>query len=106
MCTEKPEMNASAAAAAAELLGTYVFITCIFAASSSEVAAPLAIAAGLLAAIVAFGSVSGGHFNPAVSFAMFVKGSIDSRTFFTYVFMQLLGGFLALTTFKAMKQKA
>ena len=53
----------------AEVLGTIGFLSVIFATAvrKSNPLAPLAIGIGLAAMIFAFGSVSGGHFNPAVS---------------------------------------
>ena len=45
-----------------ECLGTALFFSCILAYGE-----PIPIAVGLLAAIYAFGKISGGHFNCAVS---------------------------------------
>jgi len=43
----------------------------------------------------AFGHISGGHFNPAVSFGVFVAGRMSSMEMITYWVAQLLGGIAA-----------
>lgn len=40
------------------------------------------------------GNISGCHVNPAVSFAMWIKGSLSTKDFFGYVVSQLLGAAL------------
>jgi aquaporin Z len=79
----------------AETLGTLFFFSCIL--NNGQ---PLAIATGLLASIYAFGKVSGGNFNPAVSFMLFIKGDLDFSTFISYTIAQLIGAVLAFTWFK------
>jgi glycerol uptake facilitator-like aquaporin len=48
--------------------------------------------AGLVALILAFGPVSGGHFNPVVTLADRVFGGVDSRQVAAYLPAQLAGG--------------
>ena len=57
-----------------------------------------AIPIGLaLAGVIFFGgAVSGGHFNPAVSIMMFIKGNKDLLTTIIYIIAQVLGGIMAL----------
>ena len=87
----------------AELLGTF---TLVFIGSISILAAvaanqPLVLVASfgfglaLLAGLYAFGEISGGHFNPAVSLAMFLSGRLDGGSFLRYVIAQLAGAILA-----------
>jgi aquaporin Z len=87
----------------AELLGTF---TLVFIGSISILAAlaanqPLVIVVAfgfglaLLAGLYAFGEISGGHFNPAVSLAMFLSGRLDAASFLRYVIAQLAGAILA-----------
>lgn len=77
-----------------ELLGSFVFINVIFQFAGKEWGA---IAIGLaLAVVVLFGgAISGGHYNPAVSVAMYVAQKINAATLCGYIAMQLLGGYLA-----------
>jgi arsenate reductase len=53
-----------------------------------------ATALGLVALILAFGPVSGAHFNPMVTLADRLLGGIDSRSACAYVAAQLTGGCL------------
>ena len=57
----------------------------------------IALAHGLaiLTGVYAFGHISGGHFNPAVSFGMWVTRRIDLRKMLSYWVAQLLGATLA-----------
>jgi arsenate reductase len=52
----------------------------------------VATGAGLMALILAFGSVSGAHFNPVVSLADRALGGITTRELAAYVPAQVLGG--------------
>ena len=88
----------------AELLGAYVLVlvggTAILAATGSEGSAKvLAIAFGfglaLLAALYAFGEISGGHYNPAVSLAMLLDGRMGLALMIQYWVAQILGAILA-----------
>jgi aquaporin Z len=80
------------AAVLGEFIGTFVFLLVIL-----VVGQPIPIVIGLLAAILAFGSLSGGHFNPAVSTMMLAKGDINIMTYLMYIIAQVLGGLAALT---------
>ena len=87
----------------AELLGTFtlVFIgsISILAALAANQPLVLVVAFGfglaLLAGLYSFGEISGGHFNPAVSLAMFLSGRLDAASFLRYVIAQLAGAILA-----------
>ncbi len=78
-----------------ELIGTFVFLAVII---KTGEAIPIGIA--LAAAILMGGSVSGGHFNPAVSFMMFLNKKLDLMHLLAYVVVQCIGGALALTYYK------
>ena len=75
-----------------EFAGTCTFLTVILRAGQ-----PLPIAIGLLAAIYMDGGISGGHFNPAVTFMMYLKREVSEQTMLTYVVAQLLGAFAAFS---------
>ena len=55
---------------------------------------PVALAFGiaLAAGAYAFGPISGGHFNPAVSLGAAINGRISWKDFVGYVIAQLIGG--------------
>ena len=94
----------------AEVLGTYVLLLvggfAILAATRSGAATALIVIAfgfglALLAGLYAFGEVSGGHFNPAVSLAMVIDGRMDAITMVQYWVAQIAGGVLAGVTILA-----
>lgn len=88
----------------AEALGTFLFffagIGAGYVASQSIGAGSLvtvALAHGLALAVMvsALGAVSGGHFNPAVTFGLWLAGRIEGVRALTYVIAQLIGAVLA-----------
>jgi aquaporin Z len=83
----------------AEYLGAFFFILAIFSSGGN----PLIIGGALALVIFLIGSISGGHVNPAVSFAMFLKNDISVNKFIGYVVAQLLGGASAYYTFRMTK---
>jgi aquaporin Z len=88
---------------AAELLGTFVlvFVGCTSIIGAQQAAAPVLLVAAfafgiaLLAGLYAFGEVSGGHFNPAVSLAMFLDKRLRVYDLIGYLVAQFVGGILA-----------
>ena len=58
----------------------------------------LATGAALVALILAFGGISGAHFNPAVSLADAWQGDLAWRDLPVYVFAQILGAFAGVVT--------
>ncbi len=74
-----------------EFLGTFLFLSVILITGQ---ALPIAIA---LASVIFFGSkISGGHFNPAVSIMMTLRGSLAPSDLILYILSQVLGGISAL----------
>lgn len=80
----------------AEFLGTFFFFSVILNAIANASLGPIAVAVGLLAAIYFGGSVSGGHFNPAVTVMMFAKGNITADVLILYILAQIMAGLVAL----------
>lgn len=90
---------------AAEFFGTFwlVFGGCgsaIFAAGIPELGigyAGVSLAFGLTVLTMAYavGHISGGHFNPAVSFGLFAGGRFDAKELAPYIISQVLGGIAA-----------
>jgi glycerol uptake facilitator-like aquaporin len=56
----------------------------------------IAVAFVLFALIESFGSISGSHFNPAVTLAIYITGQMKRRRAIYYVVVQFLGGFTGL----------
>ncbi len=91
---------------AAEVVGTFLFFFLGFSGIAAavefggEAITSLGIAAGfgfgLALAITAFGQVSGGHFNPAVSAGLAAARRFSPAEVIPYWIAQLVGGFLAV----------
>lgn len=89
----------------AELFGTFwlVFGGCgsaIFAAGYPElgigfVGVSLAFGLTVLTMAFAVGHISGGHFNPAVSFGLWAGGKFSAKELIPYIISQLVGAILA-----------
>jgi len=77
-----------------EFIGTFFLTVAI-----SLTGHPIAIGLMLMAMIYAGGHVSGGHFNPAVSFAMFLEKTLSSHALLRYWLAQSCGATLALFLF-------
>jgi glycerol uptake facilitator-like aquaporin len=66
----------------------------------------VATAAGLVALILAFGSVSGAHFNPVVSLVDWRLGGLDTRELGAYVGAQLAGACIGCISANLMFDRA
>lgn len=73
-----------------EFLGTFFLVLTV--ALSGNI---FAIGAVLAAAIYLGGSVSGAHYNPAVSLAVWMQKKLSNAEFGQYVLFQMLGGLVA-----------
>ena len=81
----------------AEFLGTFVLLLSILASGSNAF-----VTGGALALVILLiGGLSGGHVNPAVSLAMYLKGSLSAGEFVSYAVAQLLGGAASLYAYNA-----
>lgn len=79
-----------------EFVGTFIFLFAIsLAAVSGSPLAPLAIGAALMVMVYMGGHRSGGHYNPAVSFAFFLQRKLSAKDFVTYVLAQVIAGICA-----------
>jgi MIP family channel proteins len=79
---------------AAEFIGTFALIFVGVASICTGAGlVGIAIAHGLTIAVMvsAFGYISGGHFNPAVSFGLLVAGKLPAAQFVSYTAAQLTG---------------
>ncbi|MEM1056293.1 MAG: aquaporin [Bacteroidota bacterium] len=57
--------------------------------------APIAIGSALMALIYMGGHVSGAHYNPAVTLAIWMRGKIEAKEVGPYMGAQVLGAFIA-----------
>lgn len=73
-----------------EFLGTF-FLVSIVAFSGN----PLAIGVVLMVLVYAGGHISGAHYNPAVTFAFYMRKAISQKEATAYVVAQFLGGIAA-----------
>jgi aquaporin Z len=81
---------------AVEAIGTFFLVFTVGAAvGSGSALAPLAIGAVLMVMVYAGGHLSGGHYNPAVTLAVLVRGRIKLRDAVAYWLVQLGAGLLA-----------
>jgi MIP family channel proteins len=82
----------------AEGAGTFLFFFIgagAVAAGGDLVAVAFAHGLALAVLVSALGAVSGAHFNPAVTFAVWIAGHIPSRRALAYLLAQLIGALLA-----------
>jgi aquaporin Z len=81
-----------------EFVGMFLFVFTVGMATNKAGAgalAPLAIGSVLMVLVFAGGHVSGGHFNPAVSTAVFLRQRMAGIEFATYVVAQVVAAVLA-----------
>jgi len=79
-----------------EFIGTFFLVFTVgMAVRSDAILAPLAIGASLMVMIFAGGHVSGGHFNPAVTLAVFLRGKCDKSDVLPYWIAQFAAGVVA-----------
>jgi len=79
-----------------EFIGTFFLVFTIGLAVREHAAlAPLAIASILMVMVFAGGHISGAHFNPAVTLAVFLRGRCDKADVVPYWVAQFLAAFAA-----------
>ncbi|MFZ0383022.1 MAG: aquaporin [Solirubrobacteraceae bacterium] len=81
-----------------EFIGMFLFMVTVGMATNKASAgalAPLAIGSTLMVMVFAGGHISGGHFNPAVSTAVFLRGRIASNEYGAYMVTQFVAAVLA-----------
>jgi aquaporin Z len=79
-----------------ELVGTFFLVFTIgMTAVGQSPGAPLAIGAMLMVMVYMGGHVSGAHYNPAVTLAVWMRGAVATSDVFPYIAAQLLGATLA-----------
>lgn len=82
----------------AEFIGTFFLVLtvgCTVIPGATGVIPALAIGAVLMVMIFAGGHISGGHFNPAVTFAIFIRGRLELKDVVPYWVSQIVAGVAA-----------
>ncbi len=79
-----------------EFIGTFFLVFTVgMAVRSGAALAPIAIGASLMVMIFAGGHVSGAHFNPAVTLAVFIRGKCEAKDVIPYWLAQFAAGLVA-----------
>ena len=85
-----------------EFFGTFFFcftiLCCVLLAPATPIT-PLVIGLTLAIVVYAGGPISGGHYNPAVSLAIFLIGRMGSKKTFLYIIFQIFGAAYASLMF-------
>ena len=93
-----------------EFIGTFVFLTIILVATSKIVSGPASgsiapFAIALLVAILFGGQISGGYFNPVVTFMKTIQGETPINICVAYIIVQLLAAVSAYGFYKFVHEK-
>jgi aquaporin Z len=81
-----------------EFIGMFLFVFTVGMATNKAgagVLAPVAIGSVLMVMVFAGGHISGGHFNPAVSTGVFLRGRMSANEYRGYVLTQFVAAVLA-----------
>lgn len=92
-----------------ECIGTFFLVLTIgmtVIVGGSGVIPPLAIGAILMVMIFAGGHISGGHFNPAVTLGVWLRGRCDTKDVVPYMVAQTMGAVLAAFAVRYLKGSA
>jgi len=89
-----------------EFIGTFFLVLtvgCTVIGSPIGAFAPLAIGSVLMVMVYAGGHISGGHFNPAVTLGVWLRGKCDSKDVAPYMISQFIAAVLAALVVKFFK---
>jgi len=90
----------------AEFIGTFFLVLtigCTVIGHGAGPFAPLAIGSALMVMIFAGGHISGGHFNPAVTLGVWLRGKCETKDVVPYMVFQVIGALLAAVVVKFLK---
>jgi len=89
-----------------ELIGTFFLVLtvgCTVLSSGAGMIPPLAIGSALMVMIFAGGHISGGHYNPAVTLGVWLRGRCDTKDVVPYIVFQVIGASVAAMAVKYLK---
>lgn len=92
-----------------EFIGTFFLVLtvgCTVIDKGAGPLAPIAIGAALMVMIFAGGHISGGHFNPAVTLGVWMRGKCDTKDLVPYWVAQVIGSVIAAFIVKYLKTGA
>ena len=92
-----------------EFVGTFFLVFtvgCTVVANGAGALAPLAIGSALMVMVFAGGHVSGGHYNPAVTLGVWLRGKCEAKDVAPYMISQIVGSVLAALAVKYLKMGA
>jgi aquaporin Z len=93
----------------AEFIGTFFLVLtigCTGIGAGTGVIAPLAIGAALMVMVFAGGHISGGHYNPAVTLGVLIRGKVNGADVVPYMVAQLGGATVAALAVKFLRAGA
>lgn len=89
-----------------EFIGTFFLVLtvgCTVVIGGAGVIPPLAIGSALMVMVYAGGHISGGHYNPAVTLGVWIRGRCPSKDVVPYWIAQLVGGIVAALALSYLK---
>jgi aquaporin Z len=89
-----------------EFIGTFFLVLtvgCTVIGGGAGVIPPLAIGSALMVMIFAGGHLSGGHYNPAVTLGVWLRGRCDTQDVVPYMAAQVIGALVAAVAVKFLK---
>src|SRR5438128_2447624 len=92
-----------------EFIGTFFLVLtvgCTVVIGGAGVIAPLAIGSALMVMVYAGGHVSGGHYNPAVTLGVWLRGRCATKDVIPYWVAQLLAAAVAACVLNYLKSEA
>jgi aquaporin Z len=90
----------------AEFIGTFFLVLtvgCTVIGNGAGALAPVAIGSALMVMIFAGGHISGGHFNPAVTLGVWLRGKCPTKDVAPYMIFQIIAGVVAALAVKFLK---
>ncbi len=89
-----------------ELIGTFFLVLtigCTVIGGGEGAIPPLAIGSVLMVMVYAGGHISGAHYNPAVTLAVWMRGRCDAKDVAPYMVFQIVGAVLAAVAVKFLR---
>lgn len=89
-----------------EFVGTFFLVFtvgCTVVGNGAGALAPLAIGSVLMVMVFAGGHISGAHYNPAITLAIWIRGKCPTKDVAPYMIFQIVGALLAALAVKYLK---